>query len=160
GADLRAQRIAVQHVVSGPVTRVDVAGGEIDVVGQTVRLSSVTRSGDGVAVASAFPLDAYVEVSGMRRADGVVVASRGSRVEPRDLVELVGPVAKVDGDMLWITGTAVRSEGPPAIPVGDEVRVAGHWDGNAIVAYSITSMPQVPFDGQVARVDIEGFARP
>ncbi len=161
GTELQAQQISVRHVVSGPVTRVDALHNEIDVVGQTVSLSPLTRAADGesAAVATAFPLQSYVQISGMRREDGIVVASRASRIEPRELAHVVGPVTNLDAGMLWIAGTAVRLETPVSVAIGDEVHVAGHWDGTALAANSVVAMPRVPFDGHVARVEIEGFAR-
>ncbi len=160
-SDLQARHIAVRHVVSGPVTRLDAERAEIEVMGQTVLLSPLTRVGDGesAAVATAFPLESSVQVSGMRRDDGAVEASRINRVDT-PAVQVVGPVTKVDSGMVWVAGTAARTNSAAAIAVGDEVQVAGHWDGAAIRAASITAIPRVPFDGHVTHVNIEGFARP
>ncbi len=159
GSDLQARRIAVRHVVSGPVTGLEAERAEIEVMGQTVLLSPLTRAGDGesAAVAPAFPLGSYVQVSGMRRDDGAVEASRINRVDT-PTVQVVGPVTKVDSGMLWVAGTAARTDSRAAITVGDEVQVVGHWDGAAITAASITAIPRVPFDGHVTHVNIEGFA--
>jgi len=164
GSELQAQQITVRHVLSGPVTGVDTQRQTIEVMGQTVQLSPVTRAVEGgqetVALAAAFPPTTPVQVSGMRRGDDVVVASRVSRVEAGDLAQVVGPVTKVEPDGVWISGTAVRIDGQEGVAIGDEVRVAGRWDGNAIVAGTVEAIPRVPFNGRVARVDIEGYAHP
>jgi hypothetical protein len=163
GSEASARQITVRHIVSGPVTHVDPARNEIEVIGQTVRLSPATRAGgdeeEQPAVATAFPLHSVVQVSGMRRGDGVVVASRVSRVEAHGLAQVVGPVTKLDSGIVWVAGTAVRTENRTPISIGDEVQVVGYWDGSAIVARSVESIPRVPFDGRVVRVEIEGFAR-
>ncbi len=123
---------------SGPVTGVDPARNQIEVIGQTVQLSPPTRAGGGdaeqLAVAAAFPLHSVVKVSGMRRGDGVVVASRVSPAEPRAPAQVMGPVTKLDSGIVWVAGTAVRTDNRASISIGDELQVIGRWDGGAIVA--------------------------
>jgi hypothetical protein len=164
GSEVRAQHVAVRHVVSGPVTRVDAARNEIEVIGQTVQLSPATRVGgidqEYSAAATAFPLNSYVQVSGMRRGDGVVVASRVTSTESRDIVQLTGAVSRLDSGALAVAGTAIRTNTGVGPAVGDEVRVVGGWDGSAIVADAVEPVPQIPFDGRVRRIDMEGYARP
>ena len=169
GAEVSAREISVRHVVSGPVTLVEPGRNVIEVMGQPVELSGVTRGGgsdtEQPAVAAAFRLNTFVAVSGFRRADGAIVASR---VTPGELpggdagrlVQTTGPVTRIESGGLWIGDTAVRPAGPVSVAVGDEVHVAGQWDGGALIAASISATPRLPFDGHVAHVDIEGFARP
>ena len=163
GSEVSAQSITVRHIVSGPVTHVDAERSEIDVVGQTVQLSPATRAGgsDGEysAVATAFPVNSFVQVSGLRRSDGVVVASRVAGGTASDVVQLSGPVTKLDSGALAIAGTPLRIEDRAQPSVGDEVHVIGRWDGSAVVARSVESIPRIPFDGRVPRLDIEGYAR-
>ena len=162
GSEVSAQSIAVRHIVSGPVTRVDAERSEIDVVGQTVQLSPATRAGGSngeySAVATAFPVNSFVQVSGLRRSDGVVVASRVAGGTASDVVQLSGPVTKLDSGALAIAGTPLRIEDRAQPSVGDEVHVIGRWDGSAVVARSVESIPRIPFDGRVPRLDIEGYA--
>ena len=163
GSEVSAQYITVHHIVSGPVTRVDAERSEIDVVGQTVRLSPATRAGgsDGEysAVATSFPLNSFVQVSGLRMGDGVVVASRVTGGAAGDVVQLSGPVTKLDSGALAIAGTQLRIDDRTQPSVGDEVHVIGRWDGSAVVARSVESIPRIPFDGRVPRLDIEGYAQ-
>ncbi len=153
GSEVRAQQIAVHHVVVGPVTRLDVEHGEIDVIGQTVQLPSP----DAGAPAD-YALGAFVQVSGLRRGDGIIVASRVARAEV-GLSHVAGPVTEVGPQGLVLGRTPVRVEGTVPVSVGDEIRVAGYWDGEALQGTAIESMPRVPFDGRVTRLDIEGYAR-
>lgn len=154
GAELHAREIAVRHIVAGPVTRADVERGEIAVVGQIVLLPPAPQP-DG---AGAFRLDTWVEVSGMRRGDGVVVASRVAPATPRDVVQLSGPLRAAGAGSLAIAGTTVEVAGESRPAPGDEVRVVGQWTGGAVRAETIDLLPRVPFDGRVSRVTIEGFA--
>ena len=70
---LQARRIAIRYEVSGPVDSVN--GDQLVVAGQTVAVSSTTwgarpARGD------------WVSVSGLRRPDGVIMATRIDRAEP------------------------------------------------------------------------------
>lgn len=162
GAELRAQRISTQHIVSGPVTGVDSGGLSIEVLRQRVQLTQATRidlGTEGVpATAATVILATPVQVSGMRRSDGVIVASRVSAGADAQ-VRLSGRVSRVAGDELEIVGVPVRSAAPSALSLGDEVRVVGRWDGEAIIASSVEDVGRIPFGGRAAHLDIEGFAR-
>jgi hypothetical protein len=164
GSEVRARQVTVRHVLSGPVTRVDPERSQIDVMGQPVQLLPTTRAGGGdgevSAVASAFAVDSVVRVSGMRQSDGVVVASRVTRSETDDVVQVTGPVTKLDPGVLAVAGTPVRTDAHVQAALGDEVHVEGRWNGAAIVAQSVESLPRIPFDGRVDRLAIEGYARP
>jgi len=163
GSEVSAQRITVRHIVSGPVTRVDAERSEIDVIGQTVRLSPATRAGGGdgeySSVATTFPVNSFVQVSGLRKRDGVIVASRVTGGAASDIVQLSGPVTKLDSGALAIAGTQLRIDDGAHLSVSDEVHVIGRWDGSAVVARSVELIPRIPFDGRVPRLDIEGYAQ-
>jgi len=152
GEQLVARAIAVRHVVVGPVSELDLESGEAVVAGQTVLLP------DDVAAGVVAP-GAAVRVSGMRRDDGVVVASRVTRAQAGDTVDVTGPLVELDSGALALGGAEIVVDGQADVPVGDEVRVVGRWAGDAIVATTLAALPRVPFEGRVARVDIEGFAR-
>jgi hypothetical protein len=163
GSEVLAQHISVRHLVSGPVTGIDAQRNAIEVIGQPVQLSPATRAGDGggdySAVATAFPLNSYVQVSGMRRGDGIVMASRVTSSAAREVVQLAGTVTRLEPGTLSIAGTQVRTDDRVQLSIGDEVRVIGGWDGSAILAQAIEPIPRIPFDGRVRRIDIEGYVR-
>lgn len=150
GDQLNAREIAIRHVVSGPVTGKGTDA--IGVVGQRVELGDATRVEGDVTTG------AYVEVSGMRRPDGVVVASRVTRVASRDTVSLTGPLA-ASGAATSIAGTTVELPAGTTAVAGEDVRVVGTWRDGAIRARSAEPVPRVPFAGRAARVEIEGFAQ-
>jgi hypothetical protein len=148
---LRASNVDVRHVVAGPVTRIDPVHGEIEVFGQSVRLLTGTLPSD-------LAPGIFVDVSGLRRADNVIAASL---VLPTaaGLSRLEGTVEGIDGASIVVAGTPVIAPSGAAIAVGDEVRVAGQWDAGKLTASTLEPIPRVPFDGRVAQVEVEGFAR-
>jgi len=101
---------------------------------------------------------AVAQVSGQRRADNVIVASRVTRRSAADAVRLDGPVTRSEYGLLVVAGVTVRAERAPTLRVGEQVSVEGRWDGSGITARSVTASPRLPFDGRVARVDVEGYA--
>lgn len=157
-SDLRAQQIAVRHVVAGPVTRIAADRNELDIMGQTVRLSPSTRGdGDNLATAGEFALGGFVRVSGMRQPDDVIVASRVTR-SGDELARLAGAVEIDDAGGITIAGTPVRLAAGSALAAGDELRVDGSWDGERLLASSVERIASIPFGGRVGRVAIEGYA--
>ena len=73
-----ADRIDFDDLVKGPVTSVDTAAGTLVVLGQTVLVDADTSFDDNIPGGSLAGLAAgdNVEVSGMRRADGDIQATR------------------------------------------------------------------------------------
>src|SRR4030095_6788661 len=101
-------------------------------------------------------LGTVVRVSGMRRQDGVVVASRIARGQADEEVQIIGPVdADVGG--LSIAGTPLEIVGDLRLAVGEEVRVAGRWTGAALRVDGAEAMPRVPFEGRVGVLGAGGF---
>jgi hypothetical protein len=161
GSEFLAQNIVVRHVVTGPITQVDVEQNEIAVMGQRVRLDAGTHWGgfdeDVRATAGSFTVGSFVRVAGMRREDGAVSASRVTPIASQDLVELSGPVTEQGRGSVLVAGTEVRVGSEVNAAIADEVRVRGRWDGSALVARFIESIPTLPFNGAVSRLNIEGF---
>lgn len=158
GDDLGAREISVRHVVSGPVTRAAGEGGVLEVIGQKVRLTSATRGDVGDDQASAIGELApgtFLRVSGLRQADGTIVASRV--VRGGNTVQLSGPLESIGPDHVTIAGTTVRTVPSPEWVAGDEVRVSGSWSEDHVSATSAERVPRVPFDGRAGRVDVEGY---
>ncbi|MBX3026837.1 hypothetical protein KF840_18165 [bacterium] len=158
GDELTARRIGVTHLVAGPVTAVDAARNQIEVIGQTVRLSAATRgAGDGAAAASDFAPGAVVQVSGLRQADGAIAATRVATGRP-ELAWVSGTAADPTADTVAISGTPVRVSDGGALASGEEVRASGRWDGRQLIAERLDRLPALPFAGRVGRLEIEGFA--
>ncbi len=158
-AALQARSVAVRHEVSGPVEAVEV-GGTLRVAGQRVAVSGETwgehapRPGEWVAV------------SGLRRPDGVIAATR---IDPRppgsDLVTVHGVLLAGPDRALRIGALEVRPA--PGIPVaapGQSVTAFGHYrDGGVLLAEGVTpdvlaEDPVAYFGGGVGVVVLEAYA--
>jgi hypothetical protein len=158
--ELHARDLTVRHVVVGPVSGGEADGAILRVAGQGVALVPETQLPDASSGSGpdTLVLGTVVRVSGMRRQDGVVVASRITRGQADEEVQIIGPV---DSDVsgLSIAGTPLEIVGDVRLAVGEEVRVAGRWTGAALRVDGAEAMPRVPFDGRVAWIDVEGFPR-
>lgn len=154
GVSLHARRITVLHAVSGPVSSAD--AGRLQVLGHTVRVLPSTIGGESAA--GMRPGDA-VQVSGLRLANGEIVASRIDR-GPQDLgASLWGRVTRVGEDGFAVQGVEIVSAGglPRDVALGREVVVAGNWDGKRLVASRVSVAPAAPFEGRVERLMFQGF---
>lgn len=147
GSEMSARQIAVRHVVAGPVTGFDAQRGTLDVMGQSIQLPDTQR----------YEIGQWVRISGLRRADGAIVASLVT-VGDGDTAHIVGPVAAVAAGWLSVGGTRISVADDAHVAVGDEVRVTGRWDGTQLMSTAIEPRPRLPFDGRLRRVEVEGFA--
>src|SRR5581483_4692426 len=88
GAEARARAISVLDSAVGPVTAVDRAAGSLQVVGQSVRLGTATVFGPGMSPEAVHgaSVGETLRVSGLRRADGTIVATRVDRATPGSAV--------------------------------------------------------------------------
>lgn len=93
-----ADRVDFDDAVQGPVATVDVAGGRLVVLDQTVLTDADTSFDDNIPTASLAGLAVgdIVEVSGMRRADGSIQATRIERKPAGTIFEVTGVASAVD----------------------------------------------------------------
>jgi len=93
-----ADRVDFDDLVKGPVTSVDAAAGTLVVLGQTVLVDADTSFDDNIPGASLAGLAAgdIVEVSGMRRADGDIQATRIEAKPAGTTFEVSGVASAVD----------------------------------------------------------------
>lgn len=152
-AGLRARRIVIRYEVVGAVDRVDDA--MVRIAGQDVALSPQTwgpRPGRGD----------WVAVSGLRRGDGVIEATR-IEPTPRGPVLVHGLLIEEAGG-LRIGALPVRRDPPTVSLIGHEVTVTGMIGQNGkLLPFSMTPDlllidPAAYFGPQVGIVLIEGFA--
>ena len=154
GTPLRARRIVMESALSGPVTRVDREARRVWVMGQPVELSD-----DGV-VAALEPGD-RAEISGQRRADGVVVATRIDRSEPEELASVVGVAESVSGNTAYVADLRAKvASGAPEFESGDRVVFRGIWNPRTgtLEDASVTAASVDAPD--VVRLSLQGFVRP
>jgi len=141
GGGLATRRIDVTSEVVGPVE--SVAPGRLVVLGQ--RVSTAGLSG-------AWQPGARVAVSGLRRPDGVIVASL---IEPRDSGpdRVAGPVRRLAGG-LGIGG--LRLAGADALPPGKRALVTGRA-ANGVLTVTSAAQVGLPFPPGLKRVSIEAY---
>ena len=152
---LRARSIAVVSAVSGPITAVAAAGNQIEVLGQTVSLDPRSLKAPAPANLQA---GQWVTVSGLRNAQGAIVASRVSPRAVGGRISVRGPVAALTangfriGRLSVVAPTATQS----VIP-GRATLAVGALTSAGLRASQVEVAPSLPFDGQVSRLSIEGF---
>lgn len=143
---LEARRVVIMHALAGPVTHND--GQRMTVMGQPVRFAS-----DAVrASAHALPAGAQVRVSGLRDADGSVLASRVERADDLPEHSAVGEVHRNAIDGLAVSGRPLPAEGTEAL-------ARGRWSGRELVARDVAADPGRPFAGRADRLVIEARIR-
>jgi Domain of unknown function (DUF5666) len=164
GKHLRARQIGVRYEVAGPIDSIDRASGNIRVLGQTVAtghsVSGRPGGGSGPGSAGDLAVGDTIRVSGLRGADGVIVASRVDKAEPRSPVWLRGHVDKVEASGFTLNGVRVAPSGSgqalkPA--AGEEVAILGAYSEGRLTPARIVKLPKVPFAGRTARLSIEGY---
>lgn len=141
-----ARQVVIVHALAGPVTRNDARG--LEVMGQPVRVAPGAVNPD----ARALPAGTPVRVSGLRDADGTVVATR---VERDDGLQEHSAVGEARGGTL--DGLAVRGRPLPA--TGTEALVRGRWTGRELVARELVEHPSRPFADRADRLVIEARVR-
>ncbi len=143
GALLRALRLVVHHVVIGEVETA--GGGVARIAGQAVAVppdfAAFARPG------------AYVAVSGLRRPDAVIVASRLDAVQT-GATRVTGLVERRNGT-LWL-GNA-RLSGPSDLPEGRMATLAGSYAAGELRVENAVVEPALPFGARFRRVVAEAF---
>jgi len=152
---LHARRIAILEAVAGPVTRLDAAGGRLEVMGQTVRITGETRLA-GFARLDELAVGVPLHVSGYRDGTDRVIASRVEVDRGMEGVSAIGFIAGTGSRRDAVGGVAVSL--PTSAPSsGSEVLVRGTWDGSRLHAASVQPDPTLPFLGRVHKVVLEGL---
>ncbi len=158
GDRLQANGIGVIDAVSGPVTRVNAATRELQVMGQTVRTDSAT-SGD----LTSLRVGAIANVSGHRGENGDIIASRidSSAHVVAVGASLLGTVTRVEANALIVNGTRVNLSGHDAqgINAGSEVFVSGEWNGKSLQARRVDVQPVRNAIARNERAILEGYVR-
>lgn len=161
GAALQAGRVLVRHEVSGPVEAVG-PDGSLRVAGQEVAMGQKVAMGQGV-LGGAPERGDWVEVSGLRRPGGDILATRIDRRAPGSLL-VRGRLERKSGG--WrIGGLHVRVPAGLAgiASAGSYAAVTGRWDGGALAADTISpdllaANPAALFGPGIERFVIEGYA--
>ncbi len=162
GGQLHARSIGLFDAVAGPVGRIDSKLNQMQVMGQTVRLSqNIKQEIKGLS------LNTNVRVSGHRLETGEIVATRVDIGKTDSGASTIGLVTSVDHDSMVVNGTRIHivntnitnKNGLDKIKVGNEVRVSGVWDGRAMKVDQVESQPITNSINRADTAIVEGFVR-
>lgn len=142
---LQAGRISILNVYEGPLTALPNAKAPLRVMGQPVRLAAGARVAEGLR-----PGDP-VRVSGLRDAQGEVVASRIERAPGLKEASAIGMVDRAG----TLQGLKLGTRVAPA----QEVLVRGQWSGRQLEVAQSRPDPSLPFGGRVHQAVIEGLVQ-
>jgi hypothetical protein len=160
GTKLYLDTLEMQHAVTGPIDSIDHAKETLTVLGQKVR---VNLSGDKAAIESFKTLTKgdVVSISGLRQADGTIVATRVDQ-QPDDGRIIVRGLAKLNGmTSLTVGGLEVPFNGATTtseVKDGARVFVSGRMVNGQFVPDVIVGSGALPFDDAVNDVSIEAYA--
>ncbi|MGY8991488.1 MAG: DUF5666 domain-containing protein, partial [Rhodospirillales bacterium] len=160
--ELFANNAEIITPVAGRISEVDSKGGRIKVYGQWIKLADDTRFHDTTNQAADLKPGNYIAVSGFKRPDGVIDATRIER--RRDGPgSVTGPITSINNRGFTV-GT-VRIESPIGsrarkINVGDQLTANGIAGTNSLRATQLTPRSAKPFGGRMRKLVIEGYAKP
>jgi hypothetical protein len=153
GNEVLAQDIEVMNVVAGPIAEIDPELNRVTVLGQHIQLLEKTQYAPVNADITNFQKGDFIQVSGLRQADGEIVASRIDLSSDKDIVHISGTATNVTSTGFMIGGMSFDSQGPPITKEGQEISVIGQIVTEKIVAKQIT----VPTIADNRRLNLEGF---
>lgn len=150
--ELHATRVGVHSLLTGPITAFDADARSIDVMGARVELEA-----DAFARAEAMEPGTRVSIGGLRRGDGVVVASQFDAAPagaPDAVAGLALPAARGG---LSIGGIEISDAS--RIEAGTHVRARGRFDAatGAFEAERIEASNLLPRD--VEQLSVEGYVQ-
>lgn len=165
GFPLHAERITVENALSGPVTRVDLPRNRIWVMDQPVELPPRVPVFDRVSGRSAglgeIRAGSLVDVSGQRRSDGVIVATRVESRSANRSDSVTGVAISAAGRTAYVGD--LRAKLAPeagALTSGDRVVLRGRWNVLTRTLERASLGAASPAAGGVERLSLEGFVEP
>ncbi|MEQ1765958.1 MAG: DUF5666 domain-containing protein, partial [Methylotenera sp.] len=138
---LLASEIHAYNQITGPVTAIDVANSSLKVMGQTVSADAAQLKG--------LQIGKWVNVSGLRKADGAVLASRVDLTPAQKNAHVVGNLS-YQGNNAYLGGTRIKGISKPTINSTGDISLAGVWDGNAL---TVKEMKPGPVSELLQKVD-------
>jgi hypothetical protein len=126
-----------------------VNGKKIKVMGQTVSANATQLAG--------MKIGQWVNVSGLRKDDGSVLASRIDLTSEQKTVQTVGNLTR-RGNRLYLNGTLVEGISKSLTNSGNDIRITGMWDGKALNVKDMTLGPVSDLLQKIETFHIQGFA--
>ncbi|MEA2774573.1 MAG: hypothetical protein QOD93_7535 [Acetobacteraceae bacterium] len=151
-----AKAISVRSAATGRIEALELGSGTLTIAGQAVLVP------DGTWGASHFGLGDWVKVSGLRREDGTIVASRLDPA-PVGTLQARGRVVRDDAGVrlgkLELTGPAAASvkDGQFIVVSGDYV--AGHGHVGTVASDAMWPNPGAYFGSSTTQLSVQAFVR-
>ena len=165
GARLRARRLGVRHEVAGPIEKIDVNRRIAVVFGQRVEIpEGIISTGNGLRTLKISDLAAgdHIDVSGLRRSNGVIAASRIDKTGPGETAVLRGRVTASGQNGFSVNGVRIVApvgRRPDTLSSGQDVQIIGTAIRGTLRARRIHQLALRPFAGRVRRLSVEGYVR-
>ncbi len=157
--EFKANKISVVNAVAGQISARNAGNGNLTVLGQDVAITAQTIAHDQATQKAAIKFDRgdYVKVSGLRLANGTIVASRIERTAAITAPSLVGPVTAINGKVIEVYGQKINVTGSSELSVGQEIAVTGQMNGDILSAATITPSPSTQLYGRTAHINLQGY---
>jgi hypothetical protein len=150
--------LEIQHVVTGPISAIDHSGETITVLGQRVRLNLAGNKED-IGAFRTLQVGDHVAVSGLRQADGLIVATRVDETRGEERIMLRGIAAAVTTSSVRIGDLDIPLvAGSPAPRTGERVFVAGRMINGVFTPAMMTTSGPLAFGQDVRDVSLEAYA--
>ncbi len=158
GNEVQAQDINVINVVAGPITDIETASNRVTVLGQQVQLSAKTQFSAGTtAVTDIQNLQKgnFIQVSGLREADGNIIASRVEKTVEQNIVHIRGTATDVTAGRFKVGNMTIETKDHRFVNEGQEITVNGEIVDGKIIAKNLV----IPTLKDNQRLNIEGYVR-
>jgi uncharacterized protein DUF5666 len=156
GNEVTANNMHILHAASGPVSMISIERGEIELLGQKVRLDF---DANRLNKLNTIQVGDYVDISGLRGPNGNIIASRIDEVATHPTtVSVRGPISSISAKGFDIQGIKVNTPLPSGLSVGQEIHVSGQVDTNGFKADNITLSQDRQLSAEVGGlISIEGY---
>ena len=149
----QAQSIKVLHEVAGPVKLDSSRPNELTVLNQQIQMTSSTVLAGATSLAEI--QQNHVTVSGFRKTDGTILASRVEVSQPSDSALLRGQLER-DGDIWTVSGVPTDLE-QNDLTSGEQVLLSGNLDTSGFRVARAQTLTPLPFDRPVTNVSYQGI---
>lgn len=159
---LQADKISVINAVAGQISAADAASGRLTVLGQSVISTPQTITHDPLLQQDGIRLQQgdYIKVSGLRTANGEIVASRIERTAPFAEPSLVGPVTGIDANLVTVYGLQISTTAAANLRLGQEITAIGKMEGAQLAARQIAPSPSTQLYGRTEHINLQGYVGP
>ncbi|MBL1320796.1 MAG: hypothetical protein COA63_007005 [Methylophaga sp.] len=155
GNEVTATEMHILHTVTGPVSSIDIANNEMEILGQSVQLPT---NSDRINANSGVQIGDYIEVSGLRNHQGNIIASRINEISPTSTVSIIGPISEISATNFKIQELTINAAAPQGASLGQEVQATGVLNGDGLTPNTLSLAKENELTANVGGlVSIEGY---